>query len=84
MAENMPRFIVRFRGAAPGKEIVARLRNAPSIHVLEETTKMVLLEAEEADLLDVVQPTSEIVIVPERYYERPDTVPSIRQNPSKK
>jgi hypothetical protein len=79
----MPRFIVRFRGSSPHKEIAARLRDAPAIDVLQETDRMVLVEAEEADLLDVVKPTSSIVIVPERSYERPDALPTIRREPSK-
>jgi len=79
----MPRFIVRFRGAAPGKDITKKLRDAPSINVLNDTGKMVLLDAEEEDLLKVVQPTSDILIVPERHYERPDPLPSLKQDPSK-
>lgn len=80
----MPRFIVRFRGSAPGREIAAKLRDAPTIHVLNETGTMVLLDAEEADLLQVVQPTSDVVIVPERHYEPPGKLPSVRQKPPKK
>lgn len=82
-AEHMPRFIVRFRGSSPHEGITARLHNAPMIDVLRETDKMVLVEAEEADLLDVVSPSSSIVIVPERRYEQPDALPRIRREPSK-
>ena len=79
----MPRFIVRFRGSNPDKGISARLHGAPAIDVLEETDRMVLVEAEEADLLDVVTPSASVVIVPERSYERPDALPGIRREPSK-
>jgi hypothetical protein len=79
----MPRFIVRFRGSNPDKGVAARLHDAPTIDVLEETDKMVLVEAEEADLLDVVTPSSSIIIVPERRYDRPDALPTIRREPSK-
>jgi len=79
----MPRFIVRFRGSNPDRTVAARLHGAPAIDVLQETDKMVLVEAEEADLLDVVKPSPSIVIVPERHYERPDALPAIRREPSK-
>jgi hypothetical protein len=79
----MPRFIVRFRGSNPDKKITTRLHDAPRIDVLQETDRMVLVEAEEADLLDVVRPSSSVVIVPERRYERPDALPRIRREPSK-
>lgn len=78
----MPRFIVRFRGLSPARDITAKLRDAPAIDVLRETDRMVLVEAEEADLLRVVKPTSSIVIVPERRYERPDALPTVRREPS--
>ena len=78
----MPRFIVRFRGSSSHKGIAAKLHDAPTIDVLQETDRMVLVEAEEADLLHVVGPTSSIVIVPERRYERPDALPTVRGEPS--
>ena len=79
----MSRFIVRFRGSNPDKSITARLHDAPAIEVIQETERMVLVEAEESDLLDVVKPSSSVVIVPERRYERPDPLPTIRREPSK-
>jgi hypothetical protein len=82
-AEHMSRFIVRFSGSSPHKGITARLHDAPTIQVLQETDRMVLVEAEEADLLDVVRPSSSIIIVPERRYEQPDALPRIRREPSK-
>ena len=70
------RFIVRFRGSAPAKEIASKLHADELVHVVEETPRMLLVEAEEADLLGVVQPGPDVVIVPEQHYERPDTRPS--------
>jgi hypothetical protein len=80
----MPRYIVRFRGSAPAKEITAQLHAAPAIEVLQETPRMVLLEANESDLLAVVKPGPDLVIVPERHYERPDSLPSLRHEQTKK
>jgi hypothetical protein len=72
------RFIVRFRGSAPAKEIASRLHADALVHVVEETPKMLLVEADEADLLGVVQPGPDVVIVPEQHYERPDVRPSVK------
>ena len=77
------RYIVRFRRSAPSKEISARLHKDPAVHVIEETPRMVLVEAEEADLLEVVKPDEDVIIVPERHYERPDVNLSIEREPSK-
>jgi len=78
----MPRFIVRFRGSTPDKGITTKLHDAPSIEVIQETDRMVLVEAEESDLLDVVKPGASVVIVPQSLYERPDPLPAIRREPS--
>jgi hypothetical protein len=80
----MPRFIVRYRGSAPAQEITKRLQDAPSINVINDTGKMVLLDADEDELLKIVQPTSDVLIVPERHYEPPDRVPSVKSEPSSK
>lgn len=77
------RFIVRFRGSAPTGEIVSRLHDSPLIHVVEETSRMLLVEALEADLIELVPPGPNVMIVPERHYERPDPRPSIDRDRSK-
>jgi hypothetical protein len=72
------RYIVRFRGSAPAKEITARLHADPDVQVVEETSRMVLVEAKESELRRVIQEDQDVVaIVPERHYERPDSRPSI-------
>jgi len=77
------RFIVRFRGSAPTKEISARLHAVPSINVLEETSRMMLVEADESDLVELVEPGPQVVIVPERRIEHPRPWPSLRRSRSK-
>lgn len=77
------RYIVRFRRSAPSKEISARLHSDPAVHVVEETARMVLVEAEESALLEAVKPGRDVIIVPERHFERPDVYPSIDREPSK-
>ena len=68
----MGRFIVRFRRDAARNVIVERLHASPDVVVVEETPKMVLVEAAEKDLREIVADADEAVIVPERHYERPN------------
>jgi hypothetical protein len=77
------RYIVRFRSDAPIKEIWARIDASPSVNVIEQTPKMLLVEADEADLLDVVKPSAQVAIIPEGHYERPDTRPLVREQERK-
>jgi hypothetical protein len=82
------RYIVRFRGSARAKsrakDIVEHLRSGESVTIIEETPRMVLVEADESDLHALVEPFSDVVIVPERHYEPPDAKRSIVTNRSKK
>jgi hypothetical protein len=71
------RFVVRFRASAPAKDIAARLHASEDVRVIEETPRMLLVEASEADLLDVVKPGPDVLIFPEQHYELPDANPSI-------
>lgn len=68
----MKRFIVRFRGSAPTREIVARLRASPAVKFVEETPRMVLVEGAEGEIRKMVGDSPDVVIVPEQYYERPN------------
>jgi hypothetical protein len=76
----MTRFIVRFRGNAPKREIIERLSASPSVTIVEETPQMVLLEAAEADIQDIVGSSSDVIIVPERHYEHPNPPLTTRKN----
>jgi hypothetical protein len=77
------RFIVRFRGSAPAKEIVSRLRDSPAIEVLEDTPRMVLVEGDEEDLRNLVPSGPDVLVIPERHYEVPDQRPSIKRDRSR-
>ena len=68
----MTRFIVRFRGSAPSHDIVTRLCASPTINVLEETARMVLVEGSDEELRTIVGNSQDVVIVPERSYQRPN------------
>ena len=74
------RFIVRFRAKAPAQDITARLHASKDVRVIEATPKMVLVEAKEADLHDVVKPGPDVLIVPEQHYELPDANPAVKKS----
>jgi hypothetical protein len=68
----MDRFIVRFRHDAKTREIAKRLHASPAIKVIDETARMILVEASENELRQIVEDEPDAVIVPERHYERPN------------
>ena len=73
----MGRFIVRFvtsgrRDTAARDAIVERLHASPHVVVVEETPKMVLVEANDKALRQLIPDSQDILIVPERHYERPN------------
>jgi len=67
----MKRFIIRFRGSRPAAEILARLSGSPVIKVIEESSRMVLVEGPEDELRKLLGDSRDVVIVPEQHYERP-------------
>ena len=68
----MGRFIIRFRRDGAVHAIVERLHASPDVVVMEQTPRMVLVEASEKDLRQIVDDSDDVVIVPERHYERPN------------
>ena len=69
----MGRFIVRFRRDTAAKNaIVERLHASPEVVVVEETPRMVLVEADEQVLRQLVPDSDDVLVVPERHYERPN------------
>ena len=78
----MRRYIVRF--VTSGRDgaktaIVERLRASPEVVVVEETPKMVLVEADEQVLRQLVPESDDVLVVPERHYERPNRPLSIEK-----
>ena len=69
----MGRFIVRFRHDTAARDaIVERLHACPDVIVVEETPKMVLVEANDKALRQLIPDSDDVAIVPERHYERPN------------
>jgi hypothetical protein len=66
------RFIVRFRGPGPKPPDVAeRISALPGMQVLDDTTRMLLVEAPEEARLRAALDPSLWVVSPERMYEIP-------------
>jgi hypothetical protein len=69
----MGRFIVRFRRDTAARDaIVERLHASPEVVVVEETPRMVLVEANDKALRQLIPDSDDVAIVPERHYERPN------------
>lgn len=76
----MSRFVLRYRGGTQApKEEIARIRASGSLRVLEESGKMLLVEAEEGDLNRLLGDLRSWLIVPERTYSIPDPRPKLKK-----
>jgi hypothetical protein len=75
----MGRFIVRFRSEAKTRKIAERLQASPAIKVIDETPRMILVEASEAELRQIVDDDAGAIIVPERHYEPPNPPLKVRK-----
>jgi hypothetical protein len=72
MIAGTMRFVVRFRGSGPKPPDVAeRIRALPGAEVLDDSSRMLLVEAPEEKRLRAVLSPSLWVISPERTYEIP-------------
>ena len=76
----MARFILRFRGkgAKPSKD-VEQIRALPETTVLDDSSRMLLVEAPEASLRAAVSTMTDWVMTEERMIPLPDARPKLRQ-----
>ena len=76
----MPRFILRFRGkgARPIKD-VEQIKALPETTVLDDSSRMLLVEAPAADLRAAVSTLTDWVVAEERMISLPDPRPKLRQ-----
>lgn len=77
------RFVVRFRGdrAEPAEDL-ERIRNLPQATVLHESSpRMVLVEADEQPLRELVESLPGWVLAPEQEIPIPDTRKRIKRPP---
>lgn len=68
------RYIARFegQGAKPAAD-AARARRLPGVTVLDESSRMLLIEGDDEALLALVETLSDWVVAPEQTYTVPDT-----------
>lgn len=74
----MSRFIIRAVRGDVHEVIRQRLRDAASVSVLDETPRMVLVEADSESHLRAAVDLADMLVVPERHFEPPETIPKIR------
>ena len=78
----MQRFIVRFRGQGPKPDdAVQRIRALKDASIVDESDRMLLVEAREEDLRTALGQGSQWLIAPERTYEVPEQPPHVIQRP---
>jgi hypothetical protein len=80
----MPRFILRFTGeGAISPDDFESWRSLPNCHVVDQTSRMLLVEAEEQSLRDVVNAKRDWRLTPETTTVRvPDPRPKVKRSPS--
>lgn len=74
------RFILRYRG--PGQmpaEDLERIREASGLEVLDSTSRMLLVQASEAELQTLMATLPDWVLSAERKVAMPDPRPKLRQ-----
>ena len=79
----MPRFILRFAGvgAIPADDL-ERWRALPNCQIVDQTSRMLLVEAEEQPLRDLVQERRDWRLTPETTTMRvPDPRPRVKKSP---
>jgi len=78
----MPRFILRFRGkGARPPEDVARIQALPHTTVLDDSPRMLLVDAPEAEVKAAMDSLPNWSITEERTIPLPDSRPKLRRGP---
>ena len=79
----MPRFILRFQGAGviPADDL-ERCRSLPNCHIVDQTSRMLLVEADEQLLQDFAKEGGLWRLTPETTTARvPDPRPKVKKSP---
>jgi hypothetical protein len=76
----MGRFILRYhgQGAKPPRD-VERFRALPGARLLDDSTRMLLIEAPEAALRELIDQVQDWSLTPERTYHLPKSHPNLAQ-----
>lgn len=81
----MRRFILRYRGeGARPQDAVEKIRAIGGASVLEDSARMLLVEAPEQELRQALGSEADWIVAPEVTYEVPDTRKKVRKPSSKK
>src|SRR6185295_9160122 len=77
---SMPRFILRYRGqGARPQGAVDKIRGIGGASVLEDSDRMMLVEAPEQELREAFGAEADWIVTPEIKYEVPDTRKKVRR-----
>ena len=80
----MSRFILRYRGqGARPQDAVEKILAIGGASVLEDSDRMMLVEAPEQELRKAIGSEADWIITPEVKYEVPDTRKKVRKPPSR-
>lgn len=80
----MDRFIVRYKGAGlKPQQDVARIRALPQTTVLDDSARMLLVAAPEAELRSLIDALSDWVMSAEQTLTLPDPRPKVLRGPNK-
>ncbi len=78
----MPRFIMRYKGSgAKPVDDVQRIRRVPSVDVLDETSRMVLVESDAATASHLAQEFGDWSVAPDTRVPLPDTRQRVKRSP---
>jgi hypothetical protein len=73
------RFIIRYRGRGPKPaDVVEKIRDLSSVSIVDASDKMLLVEAPEESLKQLLGQSKEWLIAPEQSYEIPEKRPRSR------
>jgi hypothetical protein len=76
----MDRFIVRYRGRGPRPDdAVSRLASITGARLVEDTGRMMLVDADESPLREVFSDESQWVVAKEILYPRPNPGPRVER-----
>ena len=70
---RIPRYILRYHGngAKPG-EVAARLRSTPGVMIMDETPRMILVEASDDRAIRLIASPPNWLVAEERFTRLPD------------
>ena len=74
----MPRFVIRYRGKGEYPERVLKKMRSVGASIIEDSGRMLLVEAPKQRLEEAMASEPEWLVTPEVSYERPDPRQSIK------